>query len=104
MKGLDVPISELVSELTLFGDREVADRTGIEGRFDIDLERPEDPNDPPIFTLLQDAGLALGISSRSARYICDRSHRAPCAQLLVLRNRSDAAAGSAKAEEMPDVG
>src|SRR5262249_1462004 len=75
-KGLDVPISQLGSALTHFGEREVLDRTGIEGRFDIelppwsrswlpprqnnDLEKAEDPNDPSIFTVLQDKlGLRL---------------------------------------------
>jgi uncharacterized protein (TIGR03435 family) len=93
IKGVNVPISELVSDLTFFGDREVVDRTGIEGRFDIvlppwsrpwasaqpdnDRERPEDPNDPPIFTVLQ---YTLGLRLESIRgpldvYVIDHVER-----------------------------
>jgi uncharacterized protein (TIGR03435 family) len=93
IKGVNVPISELVSDLTFFGDREVIDRTGIEGHFDIELpswsrpwvpaqpdndrERPEDPNDPPIFTVLQNT---LGLRLESIRgpldvYVIDHVER-----------------------------
>jgi uncharacterized protein (TIGR03435 family) len=67
LKGLDVEFSKLVEVLTIFGERHVIDRTGLTGRFDIELSpwsrslsRPaalnepgDDPNDPTIFAVLQ---------------------------------------------------
>lgn len=80
VRGLDVPISALVSTLIDFGERQVIDRTGLAGRFDIQLppwsrpwlpprqsnpqERSEDPNDPTILTVLQDS---LGLRLESIR-------------------------------------
>jgi uncharacterized protein (TIGR03435 family) len=70
VRGLDVDMPELAETLTMFGDRHVVDRTGIKGKFDIDLppwnrssqgfssahnglEPDEDPNDPTIFAVLR---------------------------------------------------
>ena len=94
VKGLDVEISELADTLTSFGDRLVVDRTGVKGKFDIDLppwnrssmfgasqpngrERAEDPNDPSIFELLP---RALGLRLDSIRgpldmYVVDHVQR-----------------------------
>lgn len=73
--GADVPT--LAGVLTLFSDRFVVDRTGIQGRFDIELppwstggpprstsadlvqEPQPDPNAPSLFTIVQELGLRL---------------------------------------------
>lgn len=73
--GADV--SSLAGALTLFSDRLVVDRTGIQGRFDIGLppwstgrpprsntadlvqEPQPDPNAPSLFTVIQELGLRL---------------------------------------------
>ena len=77
IRGLDVEIADLVDTLTGFEDREVVDRTGLKGKFDIELpswsrpwipgrpvddgivERREDPNDPTILGVIQTLGLRL---------------------------------------------
>jgi uncharacterized protein (TIGR03435 family) len=67
------PLSSLAQGLTNFVDRPIVDRTGIPGRFDIDVppwttgatprpdtdEPQQDPNAPSIFTVLQQLGLRL---------------------------------------------
>ena len=90
----DAELSRLAGGLTAFLDRPVLDRTGITGRFDIDLPpwstgqppRPQDPtspeplpdpDDPSIFALVQER---LGLRLEPARaplevYIVDRVER-----------------------------
>jgi uncharacterized protein (TIGR03435 family) len=65
--------SDLASGLSVFLDRTVVDRTGVSGRFDIDVPpwstgappRPDsdepqpDPNGPSLFTVLEQLGLRL---------------------------------------------
>lgn len=80
VKGFNVDIANLIETLIDFGDRQVVDRTGIQGRFDVDLppwtrtlvQAPndgrepayEDPNNPTIFALLQQK---LGLRLESTR-------------------------------------
>jgi uncharacterized protein (TIGR03435 family) len=75
LHGQSVEIADLVTTLTFWVDRQVVDRTGLRGRFDVDLgqwsrqlpspanltdEAQPDPSSPPLFTVLQDAlGLKL---------------------------------------------
>jgi uncharacterized protein (TIGR03435 family) len=91
--GADV--STLAGALTLFSDRLVVDRTGIQGRFDIDLppwstggpprsieadlvqEPRPDPNAPSLFTVVQER---LGLRLESTRapidmYVVDHVER-----------------------------
>jgi len=94
IRGLDVEIATLADYLTTFGDRQVQDRTGIKGKFDIDLpswnrssmfgpsepngrERAEDPNDPSIFEVLpRQLGLRLeSIRGPLDTYVVDHVER-----------------------------
>ena len=66
-------VSDLAAALSVFLDRTVVDRTGVSGRFDIDVppwstgapprfdsdEPQPDPNGPSIFTVVQQFGLRL---------------------------------------------
>jgi bla regulator protein blaR1 len=85
-EGSDVPIPDLVRQLSLGLGRPVLDRTGLEGRYDFTLEwtpapdeftaaaiglptraeppRPTDPNHPSIFTALEEQ---LGLRLKSAQ-------------------------------------
>jgi uncharacterized protein (TIGR03435 family) len=93
LTGRGVPISALAATLNYLLDREVIDRTGIEGRFDIDLppwsraaHLPSDPtsdepapnaSDASIFSVLQERlGLRLE-STRAARDIYVVDHIEP---------------------------
>jgi uncharacterized protein (TIGR03435 family) len=68
LKGVNVDMGELVEKLEFFADRQILDRTGIKGHFDVELppwnrsiiqpvddghEPVEDPSAPSIFTVLQ---------------------------------------------------
>jgi uncharacterized protein (TIGR03435 family) len=72
LRGRDAEISSLAEALGLFLDRDVVDRTGLQGRFDIDLpawrhrddafngQSRGDSPDPSIFTLIEEQlGLRL---------------------------------------------
>lgn len=92
--GFKATVSDLANTLSVFLDRQVLDRTGITGVYDIDLpswsntarttrsdnpnQEPEpDPDDPSIFTVLQER---LGLRLVSARapldiYVIDHVER-----------------------------
>jgi uncharacterized protein (TIGR03435 family) len=95
IKGFNVDTAKLVETLGNFGDRQVVDRTGIKGTFDVDLppwnrsaqvpaeplDQPvrdrEDPAGPSIFTVLQEK---LGLRLESIRgpadiYVVDQVER-----------------------------
>jgi uncharacterized protein (TIGR03435 family) len=64
LKGRSVEISELIEVLNAFADRPVVDRTGIQGRFDLDLPQwnpsLEESPVPSLFAVLQEQlGLRL---------------------------------------------
>jgi uncharacterized protein (TIGR03435 family) len=70
LSGLGAEVSDLAAALSALIDREVIDRTGIQGRFDIELPRwsrsqltvqaTADTSDASIFTVLQEQlGLRL---------------------------------------------
>jgi uncharacterized protein (TIGR03435 family) len=65
MTGRDMPFAELVREILVVAQRPVLDRTGISGRFDVDLQwNPDDLTDgtdsrPSIFGAVQELGLKL---------------------------------------------
>ena len=75
LQGRDSEMSALADTLSLFLDRKVLDRTGLQGRFDIDVPawtgrdassgRPApDPSDPSIFTVLEEQ---LGLKLEATR-------------------------------------
>jgi uncharacterized protein (TIGR03435 family) len=75
LRGRDAELSALADTLSLFLDRPVRDRTGLHGRFDIDVPawtsrdassgRPApDPSDPSIFTVLEEQ---LGLKLEATR-------------------------------------
>ena len=75
LRGRDAEMSAFADTLSLFLDRQVLDRTGLQGRFDIDVPawtrrdassgRPApDPSDPSIFTVLEEQ---LGLKLEATR-------------------------------------
>jgi uncharacterized protein (TIGR03435 family) len=74
LRGRGAEIADLVKSLTHFQDRQIVDRTGLRGRFDIDVppwhpfteppansdEKQPDPSAPSLFTVMQERlGLKL---------------------------------------------